>query len=170
MEYADRCRTLEEAQAKILYDINQVRNQLTVQSQFTKDQATQIVELERRIIQSDELNKTSNQRQATLERQLRDYRLTVEKHEMSMQGQLEEFSRLKIQQEDQIRALETANQLLKEEILSLKADNECLILKSNQDKDLVEDLQQQLHALQEQKRHENESVRIEFVFVYFNNF
>ena len=43
-QYAERCRALEETQAKIVHDASQVRNQLAVQSQFTKDQATQIVD------------------------------------------------------------------------------------------------------------------------------
>jgi hypothetical protein len=110
-------------------------------------------------MQANELSKTSNQRQSLLEGQLRDLRLTSEKYQLSTQGQLEEYSKQAIQHEDQINALETINNLLKEELNSCKADNQCLLLMSKQDKDLAQDLQQQLDQLREQYRSENELVR-----------
>jgi len=155
-QYAERCHTLEEAQAHILTDTNQIRSQLAVTSQLTKDQATQIIDLERRLMQSNELSKTSNQRQTLLEQQLRDLRLTSEKYQISMQGQIEEYSKQNIQLEDKINTLETSNSLLKEELTALQADNECLTLMSKQDKNLSQELQQQLEQLQEQHREENE--------------
>jgi hypothetical protein len=161
-QYADRCRILEETQAKIVHEASQVRNQLAVQSQFTKDQATQIVDLERRLMQSDELSKSSNQRQALLEQQMRDFRLTAEKHQLSMQGQLEEFEKQTTQRDDQINALNTTNQLFKEELVSIKSDNECLVLKSNEEKELIQELQQQLDQEREQHREQNELVRKKF--------
>ncbi len=174
LQHADRCRTLEETQAKILQEANQVRNQLAVQSQFTKDQATQIVDLERRLMQSDELSKSSNQRQAVLEQQIRDLRLTSEKYQISTQSQLEEFKNQTTQRDDQINALNTTNQLLKEELASVKADNECLVLKSEQDKDLAQELQQQLDQVREQHREENELVSKNFILeriiiIYFRH-
>jgi chromosome segregation ATPase len=107
-------------------------------------------------MQANELSKTSNQRQSLLEGQLRDLRLTSEKYQLSTQGQLEEYSKQAIQHEDQINALETMNNLLKEELNSCQADNQCLLLMSKQDKDLAQDLQQQLDQLREQYRSENE--------------
>jgi chromosome segregation ATPase len=154
-QHADRCRTLEEAQAHILTDTNQIRSRLAVTSQLTKEQATQIVDLERRLMQSDDLSKTSNQRQALLEQQIRDLRLTSDKYQMAMQNQVE-YSKQNAQREDQMNALETANNLLKEELTSVKADNECLTLMAKQEKDLVEDLRQQLGQLKEKHREENE--------------
>jgi len=133
-----------------------MRSQLTVTSQLTKDQATQIIDLERRLMQSNELSKSSNQRQTLLEQQLRDLRLTSEKYQISMQGQIEEYSKQNIQLEDKINTLETSNSLLKEELTALQADNECLTLMSKQDKNLSQELQQQLEQLQEQHREENE--------------
>ncbi|UJR32918.1 hypothetical protein I4U23_020379 [Adineta vaga] len=88
LENAERCRTLEETYTQMSNDANQLRSQLAVTSQFAKDQATQIINLERQLIQSNELAKTSNQRQTTLEQQIRDLRLTSEKHHLSMEGQL----------------------------------------------------------------------------------
>jgi len=161
MEHAERCRVLEAAQAHILSDANQTRSQLAVTSQLTKDQATQIIDLERRLMQSNELSKTSNQRQALLEQQLRDLRLTSEKYQLSMQGQLDEQSKQAIQREDQIIALESINNLLKEELNSLKADNEYLSSISKQDKDSVEQLQELHRKYQE----ENEMVRKYFFFI-----
>jgi hypothetical protein len=160
-QYADRCRILEETQAKIVHEASQVRNQLAVQSQFTKDQATQIVDLERRLMQSDELSKSSNQRQVLLEQQMRDFRLTAEKYQLSMQGQLEEFEKQTTQRDDQINALNTTNQLFKEELVSIKSDNECLVLKSNEEKELIQELQQQLDQEREQHREQNELVHNE---------
>lgn len=154
---------LEETQAKIANEGSQTRNQLAVQSQFTKDQATQIVDLERRLMQADELSKSSNQRQTTLERQVRDLRLTAEKHQISMQAQLDEFARLTTQREDQINALESKNQLLKDELASANTDKECLALESKLNKDFVQDLQQQMYQLEEQHREKRESVSWDFV-------
>jgi hypothetical protein len=110
-------------------------------------------------MQSSELSKSSNQRQTLLEQQLRDLRLTSEKQQVSMQAQLDEYLKQNIQREDQINALETMNSLLKEELNSVKNDNESLLLASEQDKDLRQELQQQLEKLQEQYREENELVR-----------
>jgi hypothetical protein len=113
-------------------------------------------------MQSDDLSKTSNQRQALLEQQIRDLRLTSDKYQMAMQNQVE-YSKQNAQREDQINALETANNLLKEELTSVKADNECLTLMAKQEKDLVEDLRQQLDQLKEKHREENELVSWDFV-------
>jgi hypothetical protein len=140
---------------QVLSDANQVRSQLAVTTQLTKDQATQIIDLERRLMQSNELSKTANQRQTLLEQQLRDLRLTSEKYQFSMQGHVETNSI----QLARISELETLNNLLKQELNSLKADHECLSLMSKQDKELAEDLQQQLDQLREQHCAENELVR-----------
>jgi ABC-type phosphate transport system auxiliary subunit len=148
---------LETAHNHILSDTNQIRSQLAVTSQLTKDQATQIIDLERRLMQSNELLKTSSQRQALLEQQLRDLRLTSEKHQLSMQGQLDEQSKQVIQREDQIIALESINNLLKEELNSLKADNEYLSSMAKQDKDLAEELHRKYQE-------ENEMVRKYFFY------
>jgi chromosome segregation ATPase len=148
---------LESAQSQILSETNQVRSQLAVTTQLTKDQATQIIDLERRLMQTSELSKTSNQRQALLEQQLRDLRLTSEKHQLSMQGQAETFTK----QNEKINQLETTNTLLQEEMNSLKTDNECLALACQQEKELAQDLQQQLDQLRDQHRIEKESAQNE---------
>jgi hypothetical protein len=105
--------------------LNEIRSQLGVTSQLTKDQAIQIVDLERHLMQSNDLSKSSNQCQTILEQQLRDLRLTSEKYQISMQGQLNAYSKQITQREDQINALETANDLLKQELKSVKTDREC---------------------------------------------
>jgi hypothetical protein len=145
-----------------------------VTSQLTKDQATQIIDLERRLMQSNDLSKTSNQRQTLLEQQLRDLRLTSEKHQLSMQGEIDEYKNQFAQQDSQINALQTANQLLKAEIKSLYADNEALTVMAKKDKDLSEQLQQLLEQVREQHCMENEAVRkrfffrLKFLFIYLD--
>ena len=109
--------------------------------------------------------KNSNQRQSTLEREVRDCRLTSEKYQLTMQSQLEEFHRQNVQRDDQISALELKNQLLKDELVSAHTDNECLALESRQSKDLIEDLQQQLDRAEEQNQEKNESVRLKRIFL-----
>lgn len=156
----ERCRTLEANQVKLTQEANQVRNQWAAQSQFTQEQATQIVDLERRLVDADTTLKTSNQRQSTLERELRDSRLTAEKQQLTMQSQVEEFQRQNEQRNDQINALESKNQILKDELISAQTDNECLALESRQNKDLIQELQEQLDRAEEQNQQKNEAVRL----------
>lgn len=123
LQQVERCRTLEAAQAALIQEANQLRSQLAVTSQLTKDQATQIIELERRMMQSNEVLKTANQRQATLEQQSRDHALTSEKRLLSLEGEnqklkrdiqllTEENERLSMKNEDQQRTLEQSQRQL----------------------------------------------------------
>jgi chromosome segregation ATPase len=93
LEYAQRCRTLENVHAKTLNELNQIRSQLNVTKQLTIDQATHIVDLERRLMKSNELIKTANQQKLSLEQQLRDLNLTFEKYQRSTQGQLNQYAK-----------------------------------------------------------------------------
>jgi hypothetical protein len=145
LQHAERCRTLEDAHTQVLNDAKQIRSQLAVTSQLTKDQATQVIDLERRLMQSNELSKTANQRQSLLEQQLRDLRLTSEKHQISSQAQLDNYSKQVAEKDEHINKLQADNDLLKDEIHSLQANNE-----------LSQELQQQLDQLREQHRLENE--------------
>lgn len=165
VQHLERCRAFEANQAKVTQEANQIRNQWAVQTQFTKEQATQIVDLERRLADADTAMKTSHQRQSTLEREIRDCRLTSEKYQLTMQSQLEEFQRQHVQREDQISALELKNQLLKDELVSAQTDNECLALESRRNKDLIADLQEQLDRAEEQNQEKNESVRLKRIFI-----
>jgi chromosome segregation ATPase len=153
VQHAERCVALENNNKQIMSEATQVRSQLAVTSQLAKDQATQIICLERRLMQSEELIKSSNQRQVLLEQQIRDLRLTHEKHQMSIQGQINEYKR-KI---SEINALETANNLLQEEIKLLSEENERLIITTEKDKEL----QQEIDQLHEHHRIENESAQNE---------
>ena len=165
LQHAERCRTLEDAQGQILTEANQYRSQLAVTSQLIKDQATQIIDLERRLMQSSDLSKSSNQRQAVLEQQLRDLRLTSEKYQMSAQAQLESQTAQIAEQAERIQQLELANASLKEQIKSLYGDNEALAVMSKRDQDYARDLEEQLDELREQHRIENEAVSWDQCFV-----
>ncbi|CAF4973984.1 unnamed protein product, partial [Rotaria sp. Silwood1] len=156
LQQAERCRAFEDSQAKVLSETNQIRSQFSITSQLTKEQATQIIDLERRLMQSNELTKTSNQRQTLLEQQIRDLRLTSEKSQASIQTQIDTYSIQIAQKEEEINELKTTNNLLNEEINSLKVNNESLLLVSKQDKELAQTLQNQLDQLSEQYCLENE--------------
>jgi DNA repair exonuclease SbcCD ATPase subunit len=119
------------------------------------------------LMQSNDLSKTSNQRQTLLEQQLRDLRLTSEKHQLSMQGEIDEYKNQFARQDSQINALQTANQLLKAEIKSLYADNEALTVMARKDKDLSEQLQQLLEQVREQHCMENEATQNDIELLQF---
>lgn len=165
LQHAERCRTLEDAQGQILTEANQYRSQLAVTSQLIKDQATQIIDLERRLMQSSDLSKSANQRQALLEQQLRDVRLTSEKYQMSAQAHLESQTKQIAEQAERIEQLESTNASLKGQIKSLYDENEALALMSKRDKDHARDLEEQLAEIREQHRIENESVSRDQCFV-----
>jgi len=76
-----------------------------------------------------------------------------------MQAQLDAYTKQASQQENQIHALESANCLLKEELNSMKTDNTFLLTMAKQDKQLINDLQQQIDDLNVKHRLENEEVR-----------
>ncbi len=88
---------------------NRLRSQLAVTIQFAKDQASQIVDLERRLMQANDIAKKSHERQLFLEQQLRDSTLTSEKHLKSLQGQFNESMKMSNQRqaclEQQLRDL-----------------------------------------------------------------
>jgi len=103
LQFAERCRTLEDAHTQLTSESNQIRSQLAVTSQLSKDQATQLVDLERRLMQTSEALKTAGVRQIQLETQLRDSRLSTEKHQTSLQSQLDGYSKQCVQLEGQLR-------------------------------------------------------------------
>jgi hypothetical protein len=76
-----------------------------------------------------------------------------------LQAQLDAYTKQASLQENQIHALESANCLLKEELHSMKTDNTFLITMAKQDKQLINDLQQQIDNVNEKHRLENEEVR-----------
>ncbi|CAF2265531.1 unnamed protein product [Rotaria magnacalcarata] len=153
LQHAERCRTSEDSHARVLNEANQIRSQLAITSQLTKDQATQIIDLQRRLMQADELSKSANQRQALLEQQLRDLSLTSEKN----QKQLDTYAKQITEKDEQIIALQTTNNLLQEESNSLKADYKSSVIVGKRN----EELQQQIDQLSEQHRIENESAQQE---------
>jgi hypothetical protein len=97
-------------------------------------------------MKSNQLTKTSNQDKIKLEQELRDLHLTFEKYQRSMQGQLNQLKKtsnqdkIKLEQElrdlhltsekyqrsmqGQLNQLERNNKLLKEELNSLKTDDD----------------------------------------------
>jgi len=153
LQHAERCRTWEDAHATVLNEANQIRSQLAITSQLTKDQATQIIDLQRRLMQADELSKSANQRQALLEQQVRDLRLTSEKN----QTQLDTYAKQITEKDEQIIDLQAINKLLQEESNLLKADYESSLIVGKRD----EELQQQIDQLHEQHRIDNKSAQEE---------
>ncbi|CAF1521288.1 unnamed protein product [Adineta ricciae] len=155
LRHAERNRTLEDVYAQVSNDVTQLRSQLAVTSQLAKDQATQIISFERQLMQSNELAKASNQRQLSLEQQLRDLRLTSEKHQLSTEGQLNEYQTLIKQNTNQIETLEKDNNSLREEVKSLRADNGRLTEQFEADKATIKDLAEQL----DRQHAENEALK-----------
>lgn len=91
LQNADRCRTLEDTNAKHLEEIARMRSQMNALTQFTIGQASKIVDLERRLIQADQLLKKSNEEKLALEQRLRDLQLTSEKYQRSAQGEIQQL-------------------------------------------------------------------------------
>lgn len=119
--HIERCRVLEATQGALIQETNQLRSQLAVTSQLTKDQATKIIDFERRLMQSNELVKTTTHRQTTLEHNSRDQILTLEKRLFSLDGEntqlkveiqrlMEENEQLKIKSEAQQNAIDQARE------------------------------------------------------------
>jgi len=161
LQFAERCRALEDSNTQLSNEANKLRSQISMTTQITEEQKLQILDFEKRLLQSNESLKTANQYQTQLEQQLRDLRLTTEKYQKSMQGQLDAYVKQSSQQENQILALESANNLLKDELNSIKNDNAFLLTMAKQDKQLTKELQQQIKDLNEEHRLENEEAQNE---------
>ncbi|UJR14228.1 hypothetical protein I4U23_001220 [Adineta vaga] len=147
LQFAKRCSVLNETNQELTNDMTKLQLQMTATTQLTNEQLTKINDLEKRLLKSNELVKTANQYQTQLEQQLCDLRLTSEKYQKSIQGQIDAYNKQAAQQENQIHALESANSLLKEEFQSIKADNTFLLAMAKEDKQLIKDLQQQIDVM-----------------------
>lgn len=121
LQYAERSRALEDGQTTLIQETNQLRSQLAVTSQLAKDQATQIIDLERRLMQSSEMIKAANQRHTTVEQQARDQTLTNQKRLLSLEGE---------------------NKYLKDENQRLIEEKEALIAKIESQREAVEQSRQ----------------------------
>ena len=159
LQFAERCRALQEANTQLSLEINKLRSQLSKTTQLTEEQQLQILDFEKRLFQANESLKTANQYHNQLEQQFRDLRLTSEKYQMSTQGQLDAYAKQASQQENQIHALESSNGLLKEELQTMNVENTRLVTMIKQDKQKVRDLQEQIDYLNEQHRLDIEQVR-----------
>ncbi|CAF1054697.1 unnamed protein product [Rotaria sordida] len=156
LQFAERCRTFEDLNIQLTDETNKLRSQLLITTKLNEEQVIKIIDYDKRLLESNELLKSANQYQLQLEQQLRDLRLTTEKYQISMQGQINAYTKQASQQENQIHALETANILLKEELNSIKTDNTFLLTLNKQDKQLTNELQQQINDLNEKHRLDNE--------------
>lgn len=157
LQFAERCRALEDLNAQLSNQINKLGSELSMTKEFSEEQTRQISDYEKRLIESNELLKSAKLYQNQLDQQLRDLRLTTEKYQMSMQGQLDAYTKQASQQENQIHALESANSLLKEELIAVKNQN-ILLKATEQDKKVTKELQQQIRDLIEKHRLEDEQV------------
>ncbi|CAF1394300.1 unnamed protein product [Adineta steineri] len=162
LQHAQRCQTLENGRTQLETEANQLRSRLAVTTQLVQDQATQITGLERQLMQSNESALTSSQRHAMLEQQMHEILITAEKHQKTIEAQLNAYSKQVAQQTEHIERLENTNDLLQEELASIKADNEHLKTISKHDNDLTDGLQQQLDLVlieNESTKNEMESLR-----------
>ena len=167
LQFAERCRVLENANIQLSNETNKLSSQLSITTQLTEEQATQIIDFEKRLLESNELLKSAHQYQEQLEQQLRDLRLTTDKYQMSIQGQIDAYTKQASQQENQIHALETANILLKEELNSVKAKNSSLLTMTKQDEQMRNELKQQIRDLNEKHQLEKEEVKNGNIFFFF---
>jgi len=164
LQFAERCRTLEDMNGQLSHESTKIRSQLSNTNQLTEEQHLQVLDLEKRLLQSNELLKSANQHQSQLEQQLRDLRITSEKYQISMQARLDAYAKQASQQENQIHALESANDLLKEEFNSMKTENTFLLTMANEDKKLKAELQERVDGLNEEHEeieHEMKALRRE---------
>jgi chromosome segregation ATPase len=161
LQFAERCRTLEDSNNQLSNESNKLRSQLSLATQLTDEQNIQILDFEKRLLQSNESLKSANQYQLQLEQQLRDLRLTTEKYQISMQAQIDAYTKQASQQENQIHALESANNLLKDELNSVQTDNTFLITMAKDDKRIIKELEERIYELNEERRTDNEETQNE---------
>ena len=122
-------------------------------------EVTQIDIFQTQIIDLSEKLNLAREYQSQLEHELRDLRLTTEKYQISAQGQIEAYAKQAIQQENQIHALQSANNLLKEELNVIKTDNMTLLKENEKIKKIPQVLQKQINDLKEKHRLENDQVK-----------
>lgn len=102
----EKSRPVERSTSTPAKDFDRLRSQLSATLQLAKDQATHIVELERQLMQANQSIKQSNQQRLILEQQQRDYILTSEKHQRSLEGQIKSSNnQQQFQLERQLRDL-----------------------------------------------------------------
>ncbi|CAF3272882.1 unnamed protein product [Rotaria sp. Silwood2] len=169
LQFAERCRILEDLNTQLSNEEDKLLSELSIKTKLNEEQSIQMTDYEKRLLQSNELLKAANKYQSQLEQQLRDLRLTTEKYQMSMQGQIDAYTKQASQQENQIHALETANSLLKEELNSVKTDNTFLLTMAKQDKQLTNELQQQINDLNEKyqlDKEQEKKVIIMYKYIY----
>lgn len=158
LQFAERCRALEDTHTELINETNHLRSQLSKATRLTEEQRKQMADLEKNLMESNELLKMATQQQTQVEQRIRDLHQTAEKYQVSMQAQMDAYVKQSCQQENQIHALETANSLLKEELKSAKADNIFLLAMTREDKTLSEEMQRHIVDLTAQYRTKNEQV------------
>ncbi len=84
-----------------------------------------------------------------------------------MQAQIDAYTKQASQQENQIHALESANNLLKDELNSVQTDNTFLITMAKEDKRIIKELEERIYELNEERRTDNEEVRDKESFAFF---
>lgn len=151
LRFAERCRDLEETHSHLKTELHRFRTQLSSSNQLVDEQTIQIVELEKSLIASNEALKISHQQQNHLEQQIRDLRLSTEKYQMNLQCKLEAFAKQASQHENQIHALETANNLLKNELKTVNDDKTFLLTMIEEDKLQAKQSQDEIQKLQMEK-------------------
>jgi chromosome segregation ATPase len=113
----------------------EVKRQLSVYKGFVNDLQSEIQDLTQRLSDGADEYKTLFRKFTALEQQLNDLRLTSEKHQLSMEGQLNAYLKKIAEQVDQIKALEEEINLIdllreKHSIETKEAKNELEALRS----------------------------------------
>jgi chromosome segregation ATPase len=160
LEYGERCRQMEEIQAQMTFDNHRLRSQLSLTSQVVDEQTVQIVDLEKSLIETKESLSMAKHYHMQVEEQLHEQRSIADKHRVSMQEQIDAYGKQLSQQENQLRALETANHLLKDELNTVIIDKTFLLTMIEQDKLVGNESYKRIDGYHtDSKRSENEWVR-----------
>lgn len=148
LRFAERCRALEDAHTELTGEVQRLRAQLSLSNQSIDEQTIQIVELEKSLINSTEALKKADQYQNQLEQQLKDLGATAEKYQKNVQGKLDAFAKQASQQENQIHALESANELLKDELKKVNEEKVFLLNMLEEEKHEKKILQERCRIIQ----------------------
>lgn len=157
-ELSKNCQQFEENQTKVFAETNQFRRQLATSEETFHNQQLKLAELERRLLEANETNATLTQRHSLLEQQIRELRASSDKQQLNVRTQVDEYNRQVEQRENQLKALQEANRLYQQELNTIKSTNENLSDNSQQDKILVQQLQNELEQYREYGQQENEKV------------
>lgn len=155
----ERCSTLEKDAAELNKQLETVRNQYEQTSRFIQEQATTIVELQRRLVEVEEQDTMMKRQQTLIEQELRDFQLTSEKTRRSLEGRFESQAEEILAARRSATELEEANKKLEEEVRNLMETKEEIESFYHREMELSQELKNQIKYLTEKHQNEQEHVR-----------